>query len=374
MHSWAPGQGDRNHLLEFCEYRRTEDPVRLMFSSSGITRIYKWRTGLVRMELSSNSTGRRKFWALRVTGGFQPRVHTSISVRGHQWRWALVDALTAATLELPADTRIRPAQAPAGGPRSLHSHPSSLLCATQSLILRDCSPLQREQFGVHFWLFWFLAVLGIRKGYGATRMTPTPRKEPTGRKGQLCVCSSEGAETLSFDNRWTPFIRIKAGWSVNAWKVSAFLFYWYHIHIDEKRIFINKQKKRPKNEFLKWAQHLGARDHGPHPFLLRVFHYCLLTISAHQGPWTIHECKTDTAQIDSVTSHRHVWIMRFGCSLSHSEHISVTDLSKIWLGKVSFLREGISFFFFFLTFFGKRNKFEQTQTLYFKLWKKLELA
>ena len=112
-----------------------------------------------------------------------------------------VDVLTAATLQLPADTRIRPAQAPAGGPRSLQSHPSSLLCATKSLVLRDCSPLQREPFGVHFWLFWFLDVLGKRKGYGATYMTPTPRKEPTGRKGQLCVCSSEGTETLSFDNR-----------------------------------------------------------------------------------------------------------------------------------------------------------------------------
>ena len=112
-----------------------------------------------------------------------------------------------------------------------------------------------------------------------------------------------------------------------------------------KEFSLTKKKKRPKNEFLKRTQHLGARDYGPHPFLLRVFHYCLLTISAHQGPWTTRERKMDTAQIDSVTSHRHVWIMRFGCSLSHSKHISVTDLSKIWLGKVSFLREGISFFF-----------------------------
>ena len=122
-----------------------------------------------------------------------------------------------------------------------------------------------------------------------------------------------------------------------------------------KEFLLTNKKKRPKNEFFKWAQHLGARDYGPHPFLLCVFHYCLLTISAHQGPWTIHECKMDTAQIDSVTSHRHVWIMRFGCSLSHSKHISVTDLSKIWLGKVSFLREGISFFFFFSLFLAKET-------------------
>ena len=51
-----------------------------------------------------------------------------------------------------------------------------------------------------------------------------------------------------------------------------------------KEFSLTKEKKRPKNEFLKRTQHLGARDYGPHPFLLRVFHYCLLTISAHQGP------------------------------------------------------------------------------------------
>lgn len=243
-----------------------------------------------------------------------------------------------------------------GGPRSLRRQSSALLRASSLGTVPHCKGNNLERtFGFSgFLLFW-------ESGKAKVPHTiPTPRKEPTGRKGQLCVCSAEGTETLSFDNHRTPFIRIKSGWSVNAWKVSAFLFYWCGAHIDEKRIFTNKEKKRPKNEFLKRTHHLGARDYGPHPFLLRIFHYCLLTISAHQGPWTTRECKMDTAQIDSVTSHRHVWIMRFGCSLSHSKHISVTDLSKIWLGKVSFLREGISFFF---TFFGKINKFEQTQTL-----------
>lgn len=98
---------------------------------------------------------------------------------------------------------------------------------------------------------------------------------------------------------------------------------------------------------------VGGKDYGPHPFMFLVFYYHLLTISAHKGPWTIHECKMDTAQIDLVTSHRHVWIMSFSGSLSHGKHISVTDLSKTWLNKVSFLREGINCFFTFLV----KNKF-----------------
>lgn len=107
MRSWVPGQGDRSHLLEFCEYRRTEDLVRLVFSSSGISRMYKWRTGLVRMESSSNGAGRSKCWALRVTGGFPPRgshqhlgAGTSVTM-GPARCFMGADALTAATLQLP---------------------------------------------------------------------------------------------------------------------------------------------------------------------------------------------------------------------------------------------------------------------------------
>lgn len=122
-----------------------------------------------------------------------------------------------------------------------------------------------------------------------------------------------------------------------------------------------KKKKSTKNEFKNWILHHEAKDYGPRPFLLRVSHYCLLTISAHKGPWTIHECKMDTAQIDSVTSHRHVWIMRFGCSLSHSKHISVTDLLKTWVSRASFLEKVLALFFFFP--FWESNRSEQTNTL-----------
>lgn len=104
-------------------------------------------------------------------------------------------------------------------------------------------------------------------------------------------------------------------------------------------------------------------------FVLHIFYYCLLTISAHKGPWTIRECKMDTAQIDSVTSHRHVWIMRFGCSLSHSKHISVTDLLKTWWSKVSFLREDNSCIFFFFYSFGKKTNLSKLGLCNFKCGK-----
>ena len=87
MSSWVPGQCYENRLLEFCEYKRIEDPVGLISSSSGTSRRYQWRRGLVRIELSSNGTGRSKLWASNVMGEFTPLlqwVHTSSSVRGHQ--------------------------------------------------------------------------------------------------------------------------------------------------------------------------------------------------------------------------------------------------------------------------------------------------
>lgn len=124
-----------------------------------------------------------------------------------------------------------------------------------------------------------------------------------------------------------------------------------------------------KKTLFKWNQPHRAKDYGPHLFVLQVFYYSLLTISVHKGPWTIHECKMDTAQIDSVTSHRHIWIMRFSCSLSHNKHISVTDLSKTWLGKGSLLRVGISWVF---TFWKQIEA--NSDPLNFKSKKKLDLA
>lgn len=91
-------------------------------------------------------------------------------------------------------------------------------------------------------------------------------------------------------------------------------------------------------------------------------HFCFVSpiiacwlFAAHKGPWTIHECKMDTAQIDSVTSHRHVWIMRFGFSLSHSKHISVTDLLKTWVSRASFLEKIVALFFSSLFFLEKQQ-------------------
>lgn len=150
---------------------------------------------------SRNGAGRSKLCAWRVTGGF----HTSTAERGRQWRRALRDVhggwrFKATTPQLPADAGAR-------WPRRLrvvHGHPTVtplLGFGPRSPLSSGTSPLQREQLGARFWLFWLLAGLGIRKGYGATHTDSYAQDGTTGRKGQLRVWSSEGTESLSFDNR-----------------------------------------------------------------------------------------------------------------------------------------------------------------------------
>lgn len=136
---------------------------------------------------SRNGAGRSKLCAWRVTGGF----HTSTAERGRQWRRALRDVhggwrFKATTPQLPADAGAR-------WPRRLrvvHGHPTVtplLGFGPRSPLSSGTSPLQREQLGARFWLFWLLAGLGIRKGYGATHTTPTPRTEPqAGKASSVC--------------------------------------------------------------------------------------------------------------------------------------------------------------------------------------------
>ena len=97
------------------------------------------------------------------------------------------DALMATTPQLPADAGAR-------WPRRLqvahgHSTITPLLgFRPRSPLSLGTSPLQQEQLGVRFWLFWFLAGLGIRKGNRATHTTPTPRTEPqAGKASSVCV-------------------------------------------------------------------------------------------------------------------------------------------------------------------------------------------
>ena len=125
-------------------------------------------------------------WGWRV--GFTPASRCGdVSDNGPCVMLMGADALMATTPQLPADAGAR-------WPRRLqvahgHSTITPLLgFRPRSPLSLGTSPLQQEQLGVRFWLFWFLAGLGIRKGNRATHTTPTPRTEPqAGKASSVCV-------------------------------------------------------------------------------------------------------------------------------------------------------------------------------------------
>ena len=182
----VPGQGDRNHVLEFCEHGSTEDPVRLMLSSWGTSRMCMWpgHNGGVAQQRTQKQ-------ALRFEGdGWVSHRHlgagTSVTM-GPAWcSWGL-------TLWWPRLRSCQQTREPAGPgvyrwPTVTPPSPPLLGFGPRSPLSLGTSPLQQEQLGVRFWLFWFLAGLGIRKGNRATHTTPTPRTEPqAGKASSVCV-------------------------------------------------------------------------------------------------------------------------------------------------------------------------------------------
>lgn len=197
----APGQGDRNHVLEFCEHGSTEDPVRLTLSSWGTSRMCMWpgHNGGVAQQRTQKQ-------ALRfgVTGG----VHSGLSVRGNQWRWALRDAHGGWRFDghnsAAASRRGSPlAQASTGGPRSLHRHPSAGLRAPQPLVLRDVPTATGTTWSAVL-AFLVSCWFGNQERQQCHTLDSHTQDGTTGRKGQLRVCPSEGTETLSSDNAEHP--------------------------------------------------------------------------------------------------------------------------------------------------------------------------